>query len=315
MSEQPPLPLCVCLTAPTASGKTDLAFALAEELPLEIVSMDSAMVYRGLDIGTAKPTAAQRETVPHHLIDVVDPTHTYSAGQFARDARSAIGAIRARGKLPLVVGGTMLYLRALRDGLASLPGRDEALRASLDEQAQRIGWPAMHAKLTVLDPEAAARIAPQDRQRIQRALEVQALTGQTLSALHESQKRTRLPMLRFALVPEDRAELAARVERRFDQMVGTGLVEEVRTLMSRGDLNADMASMRSVGYRQVWGHLAGEYDWPEARRQAIVATRRLAKRQLTWLRGEPGLERYPALDRGLVADLVSRVRSSGIVPA
>ena len=311
MSE-PPQPLqCVCLTAPTASGKTDLAFALASELPLEIVSMDSAMVYRGLDIGTAKPSAALQATVPHHLIDLLDPAQAYSAGRFARDARRAIADIRARGKLPLVVGGTMLYLRALRDGLAVMPRRDDGVRASLDDEAARCGWPALHERLRRLDPDTAARVAPRDRQRIQRALEVHALTGQTLSALHEAQRRDRLPMLTIALVPEDRAELGARVETRFDAMVAAGFVDEVRRLMARGDLDPSMASMRAVGYRQIWAHLAGEYDWPEARRQAIVATRRLAKRQLTWLRGEVGLETYPAFDPGLVAGIVSRVRSAG----
>jgi tRNA dimethylallyltransferase len=306
---------CVCITAPTACGKTALALALAERWPVEIVSMDSAIVYRGLDIGTAKPSPAERAAVPHHLIDVVEPFESYSAGRFADEARRVVAQVSARGRLPLVVGGTMLYLRALRQGLAALPQRDAGVRRALDAQADRDGWPAMHERLARIDPAAAARIAPQDRQRIQRALEVHALTGQPLTVLHEAQQSAPPPMLTLALVPEDRAELAERIARRFDRMVDAGFLAEVRALMERGDLTPDMPSMRAVGYRQLWGHLAGEYGWDEARRRAIVATRRLAKRQLTWLRHEPGIETLPAFGAALGESVAARVVATGLRPA
>jgi tRNA dimethylallyltransferase len=292
-----------------------LALALAQRWPVEIVSMDSAMVYRGLDIGTAKPSPGERAAVPHHLIDVVEPFEPYSAGRFAAEARRIVAEVSARGRIPLVVGGTMLYLRALREGLAALPQRDEDLRRTLDAQAERDGWPALHARLARIDPAAAARIAPQDRQRIQRALEVHALTGTPLTVLHEAQRSAPLPMLTLALVPEDRAALAERIARRFDRMADAGFLEEVRALMVRGDLTSDMPSMRAVGYRQLWGHLAGEYAWDEARRRAIVATRRLAKRQLTWLRGEPSIDTLPAFGAALGESVVARVAAAGLWPA
>lgn len=273
------------------------------------------MVYRGLDIGTAKPSPAERAHLPHHLVDVVEPNEPYSAGRFVREARRTIEEIRARGRLPLVVGGTMLYLRALRDGLAPLPQRDEAMRSALDADAARLGWPALHARLAAIDPRAAARIAPQDRQRIQRALEVHALTGRSLTELHDAQRSVPVPMLTFALMPQDRAALAARVARRFDGMVAGGLVDEVRALMGRGDLTADMPSMRAVGYRQLWSHLQGEYDRDEARRRAIVATRRLAKRQMTWLRGESGIVELPALAASLVETIVIELERAGLARA
>jgi tRNA dimethylallyltransferase len=298
----------VCLTGPTACGKTELALELAERLPVEIVSMDSAMVYRGLDIGTAKPSAAVRARVPHHLIDVVEPTEAYSAGRFARDAASAVRGIAARGRLPLLVGGTLLYLRALREGLASLPRADAALREELDAQASELGWPAMHARLQRVDPVAAARIAPADRQRIQRALEVHALTGRPLSELQGSAAADGgLEIATVALVPEDRAALARRIEQRFDGMVDLGLVAEVQNLRARGDLTEDMPALRAVGYRQIWGHLEGAYDWQEARRRAIVATRQLAKRQLTWLRGDRVSERWAAEAKGLSSTFLALV--------
>ena len=301
-------PRCVCLTGPTACGKTELALELAERVPLEIVSMDSAMVYRGLDIGTAKPSAAVRERVPHHLVDIVEPTDAYSAGRFARDAATAVREIVARGRLPLLVGGTLLYLRALREGLASLPRADAALRDDLDAQARELGWPALHARLQGIDPAAAARIAATDRQRIQRALEVHALTGRPLSELQGSAaEHGGLEIATVALVPEDRAALALRIERRFDAMVDSGLVAEVQNLRARGDLTEDLPALRAVGYRQIWGHLDGAYDWPEARRRAIVATRQLAKRQLTWLRGDRVSERWPAEAPGLGSTFLARV--------
>jgi tRNA dimethylallyltransferase len=306
MSE--PVPRCVCLTGPTACGKTDIALDLAERLPVEIVSMDSAMVYRGLDIGTAKPTAAVRARVPHHLVDIVEPNEAYSAGRFARDAAAAVRAIAARGRLPLLVGGTLLYLRALREGLATLPRADASVRSDLDAEARELGWPALHDRLRRVDPASAARIAPTDRQRIQRALEVHALTGRPLSELkHSAPEHDRLEIATVALVPEDRAALALRIERRFDAMVDLGFVTEVQNLRARGDLTKDLPALRTVGYRQIWGHLDGAYDWQEARRRALVATRQLAKRQLTWLRRDRVSERWPAEAPGLSSTFLARV--------
>jgi len=299
---------CVCLTGPTACGKTELALGLAERLPLEIVSMDSAMVYRGLDIGTAKPSEAVRERVPHHLIDIVEPTEAYSAGRFARDAREALREINARGRLALLVGGTLLYLRALRDGLATLPRADAALRAELDAEGRERGWTALHERLRRLDPAAAAKIAPMDRQRIQRALEVHALTGQPLTELQRrSADVPGLEIETIALVPEDRAALAQRIEQRFDAMVEAGFVQEVQNLRDRGDLTPQLPALRAVGYRQVWAYLEGAYDWAEARRRALAATRQLAKRQLTWLRGDAVSERWSAESPGLAGKFLARV--------
>ena len=309
MSREPPR--CVCLTGPTACGKSALALALAERFPIEIVSMDSALVYRGMDIGTAKPAVDVRTSVPHHLIDILDPADTYSAGRFRSDALDLIAAIEARGRLPLVVGGTLLYLRALRGGLAPLPGRDAAIREALDAEAAEDGWPALHRRLESVDPDAAARIAPNDRQRIQRALEVHALTGQPMTALQGStDPADSLSILTFALAPAERAELAARIERRFDAMVEAGFVSEVRRLRARGDLGPGTPSMRSVGYRQIWGYLDGAYEWPEARSRALAATRQLAKRQLTWLRGEAGIEHCVANSSGLPGHLASGIEEN-----
>ncbi len=305
---------CVCITGPTACGKTDLALALAERLPLEIVSMDSAMVYRGLDIGTAKPPVEVRAAVPHHLIDIVEPTESYSAGRFARDAASLIAAINARGRLPLLVGGTLLYLRALRDGLAMLPRADRRVRDELNRDAATHGWDALHDRLRSVDPEAAARIAPSDRQRIQRALEVYALTGRPITALQrEGAAAPRPNILALALVPESRTDLAVRIERRFDAMVEGGLVGEVEVLRARGDLTRDMPAMRAVGYRQVWAYLDGAYTWSEARLKAVVATRQYAKRQLTWLRGDAAIEPWPALAPDLLSRCMQRLSKENLV--
>jgi tRNA dimethylallyltransferase len=304
---------CVCLTGPTACGKTDLALELAERLPLEIVSMDSAMVYRGLDIGTAKPTPAVRATVPHHLIDILEPTEAYSAGRFARDAAEAIRGALARGRLPLLVGGTLLYLRALRDGLATLPHADAGVRQRLDDEAAAVGWTAMHERLRRVDPIAAARISAGDRQRIQRALEVFTLTGRPLTELqHAAAAEERPRVATVALLPEQRSDLAVRIERRFDAMVEAGLVAEVERLRARGDLQPEMPSMRAVGYRQLWAHLDGEYDWPEARRRAVVATRQYAKRQLTWLRGDTEHEEWPAFGPHLLDKCLAWLAREGI---
>jgi tRNA dimethylallyltransferase len=279
------------LLGPTASGKSSLALALAERAPLEIVSMDSAQVYRGLDIGTAKPSAAERELVPHHLIDVIDPDRSYSTGQWRSDALRAVGEILARGKTPLIVGGTMLYYRALVGGLDALPQADTEVRAAIDAEARERGWPALHAELARIDPRSARRIPVGDSQRIQRALEVWRLTGKPLSSL-QGIARASLPfaLKAFALVPADREALHQRIAERFDAMLGAGLVDEVRRLRSRYRLTPGMPSMRTVGYRQVWQHLEGELTEAAMREQAITATRQLAKRQLTWLRSFRELE-------------------------
>ena len=285
---------CVCITGPTACGKTDLALDLAREFPLEVISMDSAMVYRGMDIGTAKPSVATRADVPHHLIDIASPTESYSAGRFAADARDVLAQIAGRGRLPLLVGGTLLYLRALRDGLAELPRADPDVRRRLDDEAGIAGWASLYARLEDVDPAAARRISPADRQRIQRALEVHELTGIPLSALQTREAALPgVPVHAVALVPDDRSRLARRIETRFDAMVAAGFVDEVQALRDRGDLDPTRPALRSIGYRQIWAHLEGECGWDEARRKAIAATRQLAKRQLTWLRSDSATQRLP----------------------
>ncbi|MBS1134051.1 MAG: tRNA delta(2)-isopentenylpyrophosphate transferase [Burkholderiaceae bacterium] len=272
------------LLGPTGSGKSALALEVAQHRPVELISVDSAQVYRGLDIGSAKPSAAERSTVTHHLIDIRDPAERYSAAEFVRDAQAAIAVVRARGKLPLLVGGTMLYAKALRDGLSALPSADSAIRAALDADAHRLGWPVLHARLAALDPETAARLAPNDAQRIQRALEVIAVSGQPMSALltRPAPDRPRLDVV--ALIPTDRARLHRRLEQRFDAMLACGFIDEVKVLKQRSDLTPDLPSMRCVGYRQAWAFLEGHGSHAEFRAAAIAATRQLAKRQLTWLR-------------------------------
>ncbi|WP_230980060.1 tRNA (adenosine(37)-N6)-dimethylallyltransferase MiaA [Steroidobacter gossypii] len=290
-----PVPL---IMGPTGAGKTDLALRLAARYPIEIVSVDSALVYRGMDIGTGKPTREQLERFPHHLVDILDPSQAYSAGQFVRDALQAIAAIRARGHLPLLVGGTMLYFRALRRGIAQMPSADPQVRQEIDAEAARVGWPALHAQLTLLDPVTAQRIQPNDGQRIQRALEVHRLTGKTLSELH-AQTRPADPSLNFvafAWAPSDRDRLYAAIERRFEQMMQAGLLDEVRRLQQRGDLHADLPAIRSVGYRQLWEHLCGKESLATSVQRAIFATRQLARRQLIWLRAENDIRWYNALD-------------------
>jgi tRNA dimethylallyltransferase len=265
--------------------------ALAARHPIEIVSVDSAQVYRGMDIGTAKPTAAERSRVPHHLIDLLDPTERYSAGRFRADCVDAIMEIQGRGKIPLLVGGTMLYYKALAHGIDELPLAEPGLRAQIDARAARQGWPALHADLAKVDPAAAARISPNDAQRIQRALEVWELTGQPISELQQAAAPP-LPfeLKAYALIPEDRAELHRRIAERFERMLKDGLVEELRSLRKQYKLNPDLPSMRCVGYRQAWSYLEGEYGMDELRAKGIAATRQLAKRQLTWLRSLPGIE-------------------------
>jgi tRNA dimethylallyltransferase len=282
--------IAYALLGPTASGKSRLAMRLAARHPLEIVAVDSAQVYRGMDIGTAKPSAAQRRAVPHHLIDLLDPTEAYSAGRFREDAICAIAQIHARGRLALLVGGTMLYYRALAQGLDVLPAASRAVREQIDREAAERGWPALHAELAGLDPVAAARLKPGDAQRIQRALEVLRITGKTLSSL-QTGKPGSLPfeLKVFALIPEDRASLHQRIAERFDAMLEAGLVEELRALRKRFDLNARLPSMRCVGYRQAWRFLEGEINEKDLRETGIAATRQLAKRQLTWLRSLGGI--------------------------
>lgn len=306
---------------PTATGKTRVAIELCRRFPLDVISVDSALVYRGMDIGTAKPSRADREAVPHHLIDIVDPAEPYSAARFAQDARRAVAQIRARGRIALLVGGTMLYARALTAGLHALPAADPAIRARLDAEAAREGWPALHARLAKVDPQSAARLQPADAQRIQRALEVFELTGEPMSRLlarptdreaaaidreetaidregaaldreapavdDASAGRAAERWLTIALEPSDRSVLHARIAQRLRAMIDAGLLDEVRRLRARGDLHPGLPSMRCVGYRQLWEHLDGRYDLDTAIERAIAATRQLAKRQLTWLRAMP----------------------------
>ncbi|WP_194724531.1 tRNA (adenosine(37)-N6)-dimethylallyltransferase MiaA [Noviherbaspirillum malthae] len=284
-------PLAVAIMGPTASGKTAAALEIARQIPAEIISVDSALVYRGMDIGTAKPTAAERAAAPHHLIDILDPAESYSVMQFRQDAIRLVGEIAARGKLPLLVGGTMLYFKVLRDGIDSLPQADPELRARLDEDAARLGVPALHARLATIDPETAARLKPNDSQRIQRALEIHALTGQPMSQLLARAPKEDLPfdLLPLSLEPSDRSVLHARIATRFDAMLSAegGLLDEVRRLRTRDDLHLGLPSMRCVGYRQAWEYLDGVYGFAELREKGIAATRQLAKRQITWLRSMP----------------------------
>jgi tRNA dimethylallyltransferase len=276
----------ILLMGPTGSGKSDLAMHLAEMLPLEILSVDSALVYRGMDIGTAKPTAAMRARVPHHLLDIRDPAESYSAGDFTRDAARTMQDIWRRGRHPLLVGGTMLYFHALTHGIAELPTADLGVRAEIEAQAASDGWAAVHEQLREVDPQAAARIHVNDPQRIQRALEVYRLTGESITRLQ--QKRVSVfddvDVTEFVVAPLERRELHTRIGKRFGAMMRAGLLEEVRALFERSDLSAEHPSMRAVGYRQLWRHLAGQCALNEAENQAIAATRQLAKRQLTWLR-------------------------------
>ncbi|MFM8576178.1 MAG: tRNA (adenosine(37)-N6)-dimethylallyltransferase MiaA [Limnohabitans sp.] len=299
MKESPIRP-CLALVGPTASGKTALALEIARHWPVDIISVDSALVYRGMDIGTAKPSTAEQAQVQHHLIDIRDPLDAYSAADFARDARELIHQIQARGRHPLLVGGTMLYLKALMDGLDELPQADARLRAEIEARAQALGWPALHAELAQVDPTSAARLAPRDAQRIGRALEVWHLTGQPLSALWgRSRAQNHGPITTAQLIslePDNRAWLHARIERRFERMLAQGFLQEMQQLRARGDLHPELPSMRCVGYRQAWawldalqaqGRSGVDADPSDMIRQGQAATRQLAKRQLTWLRSLP----------------------------
>ncbi len=280
----------VCLAGPTASGKSAASLLIAQHMPVEIISVDSALVYRGMDIGTAKPTPSEQAVVPHHLIDVLDPAQSYSAAQFVSDAQRLIGEIRARGALPLLVGGTMLYFKALLDGIDDMPPADPAVRAQLDAQAAAQGWPALHARLAEVDAITAARLSPNDSQRIQRALEVYMSTGKTLSDHHSiagaATKKIANTIL-ISMEPSERAWLHARIAQRFELMLQSGLLAEVKALRARGDLHLNLPSMRCVGYRQTWQMLDGEFAASELAERCAAATRQLAKRQITWLRSMP----------------------------
>lgn len=304
----------VLLMGPTCAGKTELALRLARRFPLEIVSVDSAQVYRGMDIGTSKPSLEVRAAVPHHLIDICDPSEPYSAGRFRRDALALIEGIRRRRRVPLLVGGTMLYFRALTQGMAPLPEASPAVRERIDRRAQELGWPALHAELAARDAEAAARIRPADGQRIQRALEVLELTGRPLSELQKLAVPAPLRLAAFALQPFDRAELYRRIDARFVEMMAAGFLEEVAALWTRGGLRADLPSLRAVGYRQLWAHLAGETSLAAAVEAGQRATRNLAKRQLTWSNADPSLMWIRSLEDQELAPIqriMTRVAAGG----
>ena len=283
-------PSTLFILGPTASGKTALALALAQQRPIEIISVDSALVYRGMDIGTAKPSREERAICPHHLIDIIDPTEAYSAAQFAADAERLIHEIHARGRLPVLVGGTMLYVKALLEPLTELPTADEAIRAEIDAQAAQIGWPAMHAELTKVDAETAARLEPTDAQRINRALEIYRISGKPMSKWLAEDTATHelsfTPIL-TALIPEPRAILHERINQRFVKMLEHGFLDEMHALRARGDLHLGLPSMRCVGYRQAWEYLDGAYGYEALIEKGQAATRQLAKRQMTWIRGMP----------------------------
>lgn len=280
----------LCLAGPTASGKSAASLALARRWPVEIIVMDSATIYRGMDIGTAKPSPGEQAQAPHHLLDIRDPAETYSAAEFRADALALIDAIRARNRLPVICGGTMMYYKVLREGIAALPQADAALRAQIDEEARRRGWPALHAELALHDPVTAARLAPNDSQRLQRAIEIHRATGVPMSAWLARGKPQAPPSHRYltlSLEPADRLALHARIARRYHAMQDAGLLDETARLHARGDLHPGLPSVRCVGYRQLWDHLEGKITLGEAVEQAIAATRQLAKRQLTWLRSDP----------------------------
>ncbi len=302
-------PPAIFLMGPTASGKTGVAVELVQRMPVEIVSVDSALVYRDMDIGTAKPDAETLHIAPHHLINLIDPTESYSAARFCEDALRVMEEITLRGHVPLLVGGTMLYFKALWEGLSKLPQADKSLREKIENEARERGWPALHADLEKLDPETAARLKPTDAQRIQRALEVVRLTGAPMSRAWESARGEGLPyrVLPLALVPSDRAVLHQRIADRFSAMLEAGLVEEVVALRKKYPLKPGLPSMRCVGYRQAWQYLEGEYDQNELLNRGIYATRQLAKRQLTWLRGMQ-VETLDCLAEDLVAQVEARVK-------
>lgn len=282
-------PSLLCIAGPTASGKSAIARAIAQKWPCEIINVDSATIYRGMDIGTAKPSGEERASIPHHLLDILDPLESYSAAAFRRDALDCVAQIRARGRIPILVGGTMLYFKALREGLNDLPTADPEVRKELEAQAAKIGWPAMHAQLHAIDPATALRLSPNDSQRIQRALEIWRISGKPMSVLLNASEQTDQPLqtITMSLEPVERSHLHQRIAERFDDMLKQGFLQEVKALHVRGDLHTNLPSIRCVGYRQLWSMLEGEVTPAQAREQAIAATRQLAKRQLTWLRSLP----------------------------
>ena len=308
---QTQLPSAIFLMGPTASGKTGSAVDLYSKLPVELISVDSALVYRDMNIGTAKPDAQTLATAPHHLIDIIAPTKVYSAANFRNDALHLMADITARGKLPLLVGGTMLYFKALQGGLSNLPEANAGVRQNIEHEAELLGWPAMHAKLAEVDPETAARLQPNDVQRIERALEVYLLTGKSMTSLHQASVGETLPyrLLKIALVPSDRKVLHERIALRFDQMLADGFIDEVKALVKKYPaLTADSTSMRCVGYRQALEYLAGQYDENELRDRGIFATRQLAKRQLTWLRSMDDIVEIDCLNPDLHALVEAEIR-------
>ena len=310
------LPPAVFLMGPTASGKTDLALQLARELPCEIISVDSALIYRGMDIGSAKPSPEILQEYPHHLVDILDPAQSYSAAQFREDALIAMADITARGRIPLLVGGTMLYYKALTDGLASMPAADPQVRAALELQAKTDGWAAVHAELQRVDPISAERIHPNDPQRIMRALEVWRVSGLSMTE-HRAQQALQkqasncghLPynVATFAIAPQQRSVLHERIAQRFHLMLEQGFIAEVETLWQRGDLHADLPSIRAVGYRQAWSYLQGDYTYDEMIERGIIATRQLAKRQFTWLRSWEDIEWLDSLSRDNLSHALKRL--------
>ncbi len=313
------LPLAIFLMGPTACGKTQAAVELAQRMPVEIISVDSALVYRGMDIGTAKPDAATLARAPHHLIDILDPTQSYSAAAFRHDALRLMYEITQRGHLPLLVGGTMLYFRALRHGLNDLPQADPVVRAALEAEIAQHGIRHLHQQLAKVDAETAARLKPADTQRIQRALEIFRITGQPMSILLQQQTRHEMPyrVIPIALLPSDRSQLHARIATRFSAMLEQGLVGELRALQERYLLHPDLPAMRCVGYRQAWQFLAGEIDETELRDKAVAATRQLAKRQITWLRGMPDSIEFDCLEHKVIQRILATLnpkspKSSGI---
>lgn len=303
------LPPAILLMGPTASGKTALALEIALHFPVEIISVDSAQVYRDMDLGTAKPSPAERAAVPHHLIDVIDPTESYSAAQFRSDAAHLMREVAGRGRVPLLAGGTMLYFKALREGLSNLPQADAAVRAAIEAEAKEQGWPALHAELARVDAHTAARLKPTDAQRIQRALEVFRISGKPLSALQGARvlAPAQYRFVPLALVPAERALLHRRIESRFDAMLAAGLVEELVALRRKYALDAGLPSMRCVGYRQAWEHVEGAYDRATLRERGIYATRQLAKRQLTWLRAMPEPKVFDCCAPGLTAQVLHHI--------
>ncbi len=300
------VPVAIFLMGPTAAGKTELALALHEHLPVELISVDSSQVYRGMDVGTAKPTPAQLARAAHRLIDIRDPTESYSAAEFRADAFHEMQDIWRSGRIPLLVGGSMLYFHALEYGLSLLPSADATVRRTLEEEARRVGWPKLHRRLRTLDPQAAQRIHPHDAQRIQRALEIIELTGRPATYWYTQAPRVTLPcrLIRLGICPQQRSELHERIRVRFKRMLSQGLVAEVERLRDRDDIRPELSSMRTVGYRQVWEYLTGQVNYNQMAERGVIATRQLAKRQLTWLRSYRAVHSLDSTDRALVATSV-----------